>query len=543
MNVRKNINLVSRSIKLFLLLFLIAGAILGGAVMFFYKSEVDLILNSIKIDEANTLVLQKNEISNKLVDIVSDLLFLSRKRDLKDYLDSNDPDILRDIEAEYQVLAFYKKKYDQIRYIDASGQEIIRINYNNAAPLVVEKNALQNKAGRYYFHDAFQLNAGAVFVSPLDLNVENGKIERPFKPVIRIGTPVFDREKRKRGIVLLNYFGQELFDAISQTSAHLEGSAMLLNNQGYWLFNDDAEKEWGFMLPERKAENFAEIYPEEWQQILRQKTGQIETSHGLFTFAMIQLLCSTEISESEHGPVASSPPIAAQLDNCSWVLVAHVSPEILQKHIRPLQRRFSLFGSGLLAFIALLAWFSAVAITKRRLYQSQLLVMALHDPLTSLPNRELFFERLKTGLAYAARNEKRLGVLYIDLDGFKAINDSFGHEAGDELLVQISERMLAIMRRSDTVARIGGDEFAIVLFQINSQEGSLAAGEKILREINKPITLKCGTVSVGASIGAAVYPDSAEKPEELVRSADQAMYLSKQKGKNICTLSEDQNQP
>ncbi len=539
MNSYKKVNLVSGSVKLFLLLFLSLGALLVGVVAIFYTTQMNAMLDSIKADEMSTLVIQKNEMEGKFGDILSDLLFLSQKKDLKSYLDTDDAKILADIALEYQVLSFYKKRYDQIRYIDATGQEIIRINYNDVMPSIVEKEALQNKSNRYYFHDTFRLNAGGIFVSPFDLNIENGKIELPFKPMIRIGTPVFDREKQKRGIIVFNYLGQELLDTIARTSTHLKGNAMLLNEQGYWLFHSDTEKQWGFMLEERKMQNFAKIYPEEWQRTLQQKTGQIHTTNGLFSFISMYPLCSTDPSSKRYDTDAASEKTTL-LDSCRWVLVAHISPEILKNYIRPLQQHFILLGMGLLVFMGLIVWFLAFSITKWRISQNELLIMALHDTLTSLPKRKLFFEQLETGISYANRNEQQLGVLYVDLDGFKKVNDRLGHEAGDELLVQASERMRAVMRKTDTVARIGGDEFAIVLFQINSREGSLAAGEKILREINKPIILKCGTVTVGASIGAAVYPDTAKNAKDLVKYADRAMYFSKQKGKNVCTLFEAQ---
>ncbi len=97
--------------------------------------------------------------------------------------------------------------------------------------------------------------------------------------------------------------------------------------------------------------------------------------------------------------------------------------------------------------------------------------------------------------------------------------------------------MLAVTRKTDTVARLGGDEFAVILFQVNSMEGIMTTGKKLIQEINRPIRLGCGTAVVGASIGGVLYPDTAQEPEDLVKLADQAMYISKSKGKNMCTMS------
>lgn len=114
------------------------------------------------------------------------------------------------------------------------------------------------------------------------------------------------------------------------------------------------------------------------------------------------------------------------------------------------------------------------------------------------------------GIAHAQRYGNNLGLLYIDLDGFKTINDTLGHEYGDELLVKISQRMLNFTRETDTVSRFGGDEFAIILFQVDSVAGLLKAGEKLIQKINEPVQLRSKTATVGESVGATIYPGSAK---------------------------------
>lgn len=162
--------------------------------------------------------------------------------------------------------------------------------------------------------------------------------------------------------------------------------------------------------------------------------------------------------------------------------------------------------------------------------------MATRDTLTSLPNRRLCFDRLKSGVAHASRFNRKLGILYIDLDGFKEVNDTKGHSAGDELLIKVSEILTSISSSSDIIARIGGDEFVCILSEINSVKGAMNAGNKIIDALNTPIALSHGRVFIGASVGVSIYPDHGTDPEGLLIKADQAMYDSKSKGKNTCTM-------
>jgi diguanylate cyclase (GGDEF)-like protein/PAS domain S-box-containing protein len=155
---------------------------------------------------------------------------------------------------------------------------------------------------------------------------------------------------------------------------------------------------------------------------------------------------------------------------------------------------------------------------------------ALHDPLTGLPNRVLFVDRLEQALAHARRDGKRVGVLFCDLDQFKLVNDSLGHEAGDELLSAVAPRLAAVLRSSDTVARFGGDEFGILVEAIDDERDVTKAAERIARALVTPFVLRGREHFVTASIGIAIG-DGAEPPESLIRDADAAMYRAKERGR------------
>jgi len=177
------------------------------------------------------------------------------------------------------------------------------------------------------------------------------------------------------------------------------------------------------------------------------------------------------------------------------------------------------------------------ALEHSRKAEEQLVHQALHDALTDLPNRVLFLDRVEHALSRSRRYPKTVAVLYVDLDDFKRVNDSFGHAAGDELLIAVATRLRPLLRRSDTCARLGGDEFAIVLEDAESTESAQTVAERILAVLRAPFPLGGRDVFVGASIGIAAAEESLSAGD-LVRNADMAMYVAKTSGKRRVTVFE-----
>jgi len=156
---------------------------------------------------------------------------------------------------------------------------------------------------------------------------------------------------------------------------------------------------------------------------------------------------------------------------------------------------------------------------------------AFHDPLTSLPNRVLFNDRLEHGLLQAKRHARTLAVMFIDLDGFKAINDAHGHSAGDSVLQTVARRLVAMTREVDTVSRHGGDEFLYLLLELHQETDAAAVAAKIVAELGRPCDVNSNgeqlSLRVGCSIGIAMFPGDGATSDELVKSADRAMYRAK----------------
>lgn len=529
-------------VKLFLLIFVNCALIVTAIAVLFYHQEQDRHIAEIMTNETHAVELQSLAVGDEFNTIVSDMLFLSRQNELLNYLDDADINPTNDIEAEYLQMASTKRAYDQIRFLDNTGMERVRINYSAGTAKAVAKDSLQNKSNRYYFEDSINLDQQEVFVSPLDLNIEHKQVEVPFKPMIRFGTPVHDRQGAKRGVILLNYLGDKLRTRITNSGGFPEAGEMLLNSNGYWLLSPNAEDEWGFMFPDKAGITFPNAYPAEWEAIAEDGengAGQVLTDNGLFTFKTIFPVKIGE--DASTGNVAQGNSVV--VGDCSqglfWILVSHVTPEVLHQHSHGLKGKLLLNNIIILVLLAIGVWHLAQAITKRNIYQSNLIALAMYDTLTGLPNRKLFFDQLEKGLELAERNKRLLGLLYIDLDGFKQVNDTLGHEAGDELLVQVGIRMKNCVRKSDTVARLGGDEFAVVLPEINANTGSMTTGSKIIDSLESPFELKSGSVTIGASIGAAVFPHHGTTAETLIKKADQAMYRAKANGKNTCIMVDD----
>lgn len=172
----------------------------------------------------------------------------------------------------------------------------------------------------------------------------------------------------------------------------------------------------------------------------------------------------------------------------------------------------------------------AIAVERHRA-EERVRYLALYDPLTGLANRTLLGDRLDSAIAHARRHHVRVALLFIDLDGFKAINDTHGHDAGDEVLAVIGRRILGCIRESDTAARIGGDEFVVLLSEVNAGEAAEAVANKVLETVGRPVAWNNLDLKVGASIGIALFPDDAPTADALLTRADDAMYAVKQAGK------------
>jgi diguanylate cyclase (GGDEF)-like protein/PAS domain S-box-containing protein len=233
-------------------------------------------------------------------------------------------------------------------------------------------------------------------------------------------------------------------------------------------------------------------------------------------------------------------PDRHELDNYLWhYLHADLDrmPGIRGREVTALRKDGSEFPMELSASEMLLGgqrYFIGIVrdITERKRAEQKIAHLAHYDLLTDLPNRALFLDILNHSIALAKRNKHKAAVMFLDLDGFKQINDTLGHDAGDLLLKGVATRIKSTLRDSDTVARVGGDEFILVLENIGSDDNAALVSRKIIEALSLPFDLSGHPSRVGGSIGIALYPDDENDPGLLVKEADEAMYLAKQSGKN-----------
>lgn len=177
--------------------------------------------------------------------------------------------------------------------------------------------------------------------------------------------------------------------------------------------------------------------------------------------------------------------------------------------------------------------------TERRRAEERVRYLATHDPLTGLPNRALFGELLEQALSEARRSDEVIGVMFVDLDNFKEVNDSLGHAAGDELLERLAQRLSGALRESDVLARLGGDEFVVLLKQLRQPRNAARVAEKLTAAAVAPIHVNGQVCEVSASIGISLYPVDGDNERALMKSADAAMYRAKDKGKNTYAFFSD----
>ncbi|MEM1308344.1 MAG: ATP-binding protein [Cyanobacteria bacterium P01_H01_bin.153] len=339
----------------------------------FYQIQTNLTRSEIASTERRELEVRAALFANRFSAIRADLMVMAEKHELQIILNpASRQDTVQEFRAalaeEYLVVSQQKQQYDQIRFLETTGQEVVRVNFNQGKPSIVPDERLQNQFERYWFKDTIALQEGEVFISPLDLNIDFGKIEQPLKPIIRFGTPVFDSQGQQRGMVVLNYLADIFLQNLSPENSLSSGNILLLNAEGYWLKGLKPEDEWGFMYDDRHDRTFANDFPEAWQQIQDQKNGQFQTRDGLYTFTTIYPFLDMQGAQSSTGSGNTSGSSGAQVDTESyyWKLVTHVPTGVLTQRSQAIRHQLLLLFAGLTGLIAIGSWLLVQASLKRQ---------------------------------------------------------------------------------------------------------------------------------------------------------------------------------
>lgn len=737
--------------------------------------------------ESNILInLLRKQMNLAFIDIQSDLRFLTEQEGLH-HLDRplNRQHRIADLETLWTSFSRQRARYDQIRFIDKNGNEVVRVNYSGGKPTVVAQNKLQSKLHRYYFTKSVVLPPGKIYVSPLDLNVENHAVELPLKPMIRFASPVTNDDGEVIGVVVINYLAGKLLDDFRRTATGFSGQAMLVNSGGYPLSSPDSSQNWNFMFPDNPQTGIHTSFPAVWRQMKQGMRGQLITHQGIFTYdalhpgaQTLEPACSSclymllhvpdklignklsrreqdalkplilavivialilgaliwhrdkrriqareisalnELIAFERNLFVSGPGIIAKLRNelgwpveyisaniqelagyeaddfqrhgltyssiiepgflpyfvseseqaslenrvsfkrspyriidrqgrAKWVqdisrtirdsrgrvthYFAHISDitalkdaeqqltvshdhiqkvvdtipdptlvidvsnyqlQLANQSARNLYSGGQAFSNGMTCYRLshkrdtpctgmsdpcpiqeVLMTGKSVSVRHkhfdnrgRLLYvdvratplfdesgqtvvqiveshrdvtetvemEKQLQHMATTDRLTQIYNRLKFDDELKHQIEWAKKTENKLGLIMFDLDHFKQVNDNHGHDIGDEVLKNTVELVTRYIRKSDTLARWGGEEFMIIMPLTDALELKTIT-EMLRRHIEQLSHETAGMVT--ASFGGSVLRTE-DTAATLVKRVDAALYQSKQSGRNRCTIIE-----
>ncbi len=273
--------------RFFLITFFSSTLLIVGVSTIIYFNDYFAEINHGEQRERDRIELMSKTISSFFYDVTSDLLITTEAPAIHSYLETQENKDLQNFSDTLLVLAQSRRIYDQVRYLDNTGKEMIRINKVNDNFYEVPKSALQDKSSRYYFREANNLKRGEVFVSPFDLNIENNQIELPEKPMIRFVAPVFDANGEREGIIILNALGDALLKKLDNLYQSDPGNLLLANREGYFMEHPDPNMEWGFMYPERKNHTLEQLEPELWKRVHVEHSGQFLISGDLYSFTQI----------------------------------------------------------------------------------------------------------------------------------------------------------------------------------------------------------------------------------------------------------------
>jgi diguanylate cyclase (GGDEF)-like protein len=477
--------------------------ILFGFYYYYHSINEEEYLNS----QQTELDIMETTIQTNMEIAISPLLIFSRSEVVKQMLVVNDGltryvfnDIFISLAKEISV-------FQQIRLIDNTGMEIVRVDNNKGIIEAIPEEYLQNKSDRYYFTNTLSTPSDTIYISPFDLNVENGQIEIPHKPMIRLGKTYVNSDSEISGMLIINVLGQKLIDDIINQNINEKDKVYLLNKEGYYLVSDDSDKNFSFMFTEKENIGFFSDYQDVWQNIINDERI-IETDYGNFYIRRIDLLNQQNYKTTEN----------------IFYLIIFAPADEVNPEDKKLINILIITSIVLLPLVGIIGWNLGV-IGKRNInYQNRLKENATRDNLTGLYNHRMIITLLNEMMGLSIRNKEDLVVVFIDVNNLKHINDNYGHKMGDKMIIGAADSIMSAVRTTDMVARLGGDEFLVVLPKCDDinvhkimKRALVQFSEIGIEEMNSKWVI---------SYGCAKY-DKTETINELISRADKLMYENK----------------
>lgn len=496
---------------------------LSFLVLFFIEKEIQSSkLREIEQNEKNIIKLQNDFLGREFSMILSDLHYIHHAFE-KQLENPADYDV---IAKNWEEFSAHRGIYDQIRFIDINGDEKIRINLGDSGAYIVSKNKLQNKKDRYYFYETIKLKEDIVSVSKLDLNIEKGVIEKPYKPMIRFSTPVYDDNGSEIGVIVLNYLADNLLKNFRELAKNSNGEMILLNSEGYSLSSEHPENDWNFMFEDKKQRSFANEYPEEWKLIASEE-GQIVSKSGIFTFKEIDL------KHKYNSDSVDMHDENINLTGGNWNIVSIVdrnSDEAFYVLSSPLALASFVLQKNIVYFLLLIVVSAVMGFLmhiNRKNYET-IKYYSEYDSLTNTYNRRAGIDKLNMMFPSSERRHFMVSLCFIDINGLKEVNDTLGHMYGDELISTVADVIKEIIREQDFVMRLGGDEFLIVFNGIGVDIAE-SVWERIVKAYENINETEDRPYIISVSHGIIDYDNmQSYNIDDLISKADEKMYEEKQ---------------
>lgn len=521
-----------KNLKNTTILFIISILLLSLLAIMFYSMQRTVILSKVELLVENDINEYSRDFKNSISEVASDVFLLEKSVTSINTIDVIDDEVIisphdrATIEQNFYNWLKVKRIYDQVRILDVSGQELVRVNYNGGDPVIVdyESDELQNKADRYYFYNSVELPENSLYLSKLDLNIENDVIEyvdgRP-KQTLRLITPIYTEDNEQIGILIVNYLVEDLFNSFKEIHLSEYSTFEVINNKGYYVDNEKEDIEFGFMYSNKADEVFSKYYTYPLFQKLTNNVEQEIDANRLYTFTKID---ENSLRDSITSTLGND--IEVYNETSEFIILGVVKITDIKEIDDLLHLTLFLGMIGILLSAVIARTYDELSfLRKQRL--DMLEFSATHDVLTKLPNRLKFFEDAK----YKLSRDQKFTLFFIDFDGFKNINDTHGHDIGDKVLIEGAARINKCIRHDDLLARVGGDEFIVLLNGVYSPEVAIKVAQKMIFAFEDEFEFNGISSKMGISIGIT-FSDKAKELETIYKEADDAMYEVKKRSKN-----------
>lgn len=440
-----------------------------------------------------------------------------------------------------------KPSYTQIRYIGIAdnGLEIVRVNQGGANIYETHEDALQEKATKNYFKESVKLSPESIYFSDINYNMENNRITYPLEPTIRVIKPIYSEQQELFGLLVINVNITRYLNSIF-TNAKFTKDLVLYNTYGDILIYNWKNKN-VFLYPGEENSNSLITYNDK----------KYSKSSFLNNLQYNRNLVDVKIpiySNIHHDDSPLTLIISATKNSLFtkdyfsfnyfifWLIFISLAASItvyyfskyatrhLTRMVTTIQQSTNKPDSklklptGLNDEVGLLA----KALSEKT---NQLNKIARYDSLTGLPNRKNIIEHLEEAIVRTKRNHSLLALAFIDLNNFKVVNDTYGHQVGDELLLQFGKNLQSTVRETDVIGRLGGDEFAIIAENFKDKESAISTFNAYSHKLSHSYVIKGVTINLIVSIGVSIYPIHSTNMADLLSCADTAMYQSKSEKK------------